>query len=76
MRVIDEFLQPILNEAIAKRRTVQSKGKEAAEEEHDTLLDHLVQLTDGEQCHYVILDSGVVTRHFDIRPRPAPRRDT
>ncbi|KAI0663217.1 cytochrome P450 [Cubamyces menziesii] len=46
MRVIDEFLQPILNEAIAKRRVAQSQDKEAAEEERDTLLDHLVQLTD------------------------------
>ncbi|KAI0332394.1 cytochrome P450 monooxygenase pc-2 [Cubamyces sp. BRFM 1775] len=46
MRVIDEFLQPILNEAIAKRRAAQSQDKEIAEKEQDTLLDHLVQLTD------------------------------
>ncbi|KAH9849996.1 cytochrome P450 monooxygenase pc-2 [Lenzites betulinus] len=45
MRVIDEFLQPVLKEAIAKNRN--SDGvKQVADEEGETLLDHLVKLTD------------------------------
>lgn len=51
MQIIDEFLQPILTQAIAKNRnTGVSKGAEKQEEEHETLLDHLVKLTDGK-CH-------------------------
>lgn len=50
MQVIDEFLQPILTEAIAKNRdTGAPRGAaEKQDEEHETLLDHLVKLTDGK----------------------------
>ncbi|KAI0663218.1 cytochrome P450 monooxygenase pc-2 [Cubamyces menziesii] len=46
MRVIDEFMQPILEDAITKRRASQEDGKEVTDEDHGTLLDHLVRLTD------------------------------
>ncbi|KAH9894448.1 cytochrome P450 monooxygenase pc-2 [Cubamyces lactineus] len=46
MRVIDEFMRPILEEAIAKRRASEAQGKETVDEDRGTLLDHLVQLTD------------------------------
>nr|BED42918.1 cytochrome P450 monooxygenase [Trametes versicolor] len=47
MQVIDEFLEPILTEAIAKNRnTGVPKGAEKQDEENETLLDHLVKLTD------------------------------
>ncbi|KAI0353450.1 cytochrome P450 monooxygenase pc-3 [Trametes cingulata] len=49
MRVIDAFLQPILDEAIAKNRgkvgDVQG-DKEDIGDEDETLLDHLVKITD------------------------------
>lgn len=50
MQVIDEFLQPILTEAIAKNRNtgVPKGSAEKQDEEHETLLDHLVKLTDGK----------------------------
>jgi hypothetical protein len=40
--VVDEFIDPILNEALAKKKA----AKESVREE-ETLLDHLVKLTDG-----------------------------
>ncbi|KAI0824718.1 cytochrome P450 monooxygenase pc-2 [Trametes gibbosa] len=45
MRVIDEFLQPILEEAITKNRNPDFV-KHSGDEDHETLLDHLVKLTD------------------------------
>lgn len=50
MRVVDEFLQPILEEAIAKNRAAKAQMEATGEkgsEEDETLLDHLVKLTDG-----------------------------
>ncbi|KAI0637982.1 cytochrome P450 monooxygenase pc-2 [Trametes polyzona] len=49
MRVIDDFLEPILEEAIAKNRATTGEKGKSAEEGGDTLLDHLVQLTDDPQ---------------------------
>ncbi|KAI0663216.1 cytochrome P450 monooxygenase pc-3 [Cubamyces menziesii] len=50
MRVVDAFLQPILEEAIAKNRAAKGQGaieaKEGEEDEDETLLDHLVKITD------------------------------
>ena len=51
MRVVDAFLQPILEEAIAKNRAAKGQGaiaaKKGEEDEDETLLDHLVKITDG-----------------------------
>ncbi|KAI9001368.1 cytochrome P450 monooxygenase pc-3 [Trametes punicea] len=51
MRVVDAFLQPILEEAIAKNRAAKAQDQESSEaneeaEENETLLDHLVKITD------------------------------
>ncbi|KAI0332390.1 cytochrome P450 monooxygenase pc-3 [Cubamyces sp. BRFM 1775] len=47
MRVVDAFLKPILEEAIAKNRAAKTRSdKFGDEEEEETLLDHLVKITD------------------------------
>ncbi len=72
MQVIDEFLKPILTEAIAKNRNVGSpKGNaETQDEEHETLLDHLVKLTDGKcfESQHCVCDLA----RFSCRSRLAP----
>ncbi|KAH9894450.1 cytochrome P450 monooxygenase pc-3 [Cubamyces lactineus] len=47
MRVVDAFLKPILEEAIAKNRAAKARSAKFGEEdEEETLLDHLVKITD------------------------------
>ncbi|KAE9407488.1 cytochrome P450 [Gymnopus androsaceus JB14] len=52
MKVLNAFIQPIINEAVAKRNNMKKSGlvgveKKAEEvEEDETMLDHLVKLTD------------------------------
>ncbi|CDO71400.1 hypothetical protein BN946_scf184908.g158 [Trametes cinnabarina] len=51
MRVVDAFLQPIIDEAVAKNRAARAQVKNGAvgseeAEDHRTLLDHLVKITD------------------------------
>lgn len=47
VQVMDEFIRPILTEALAqKAKNPEAKSAEVAEGE--TLLEHLVNLTDGE----------------------------
>ena len=54
MRVVDAYLHPILEEALAKkaRREREEKAKRVEEadeiEDGETLLDHLVKYTSGE----------------------------
>ncbi|KAG8792970.1 hypothetical protein FRC12_004339 [Ceratobasidium sp. 428] len=52
MRVIDAYVQPILREKLEEKRRMGGKRLENAEDGledgSDTLLDHLVQLTDDE----------------------------
>ncbi|TBU32981.1 cytochrome P450 monooxygenase pc-2 [Dichomitus squalens] len=45
MKVVDEYLQPILEDAIRKNRNSTGKGQAEADE-NETLLDHLVKYTD------------------------------
>ncbi|EJF62809.1 cytochrome P450 monooxygenase pc-2 [Dichomitus squalens LYAD-421 SS1] len=45
MKVVDEYLQPILEDAIRKNRNSNGKGQAEADE-NETLLDHLVKYTD------------------------------
>ena len=53
MRVVDAFLQPILEEAIAKNRAAKTRSaKFGDDEEEETLLDHLVKITDGMGLHW------------------------
>ncbi|KIK67201.1 hypothetical protein GYMLUDRAFT_37268 [Collybiopsis luxurians FD-317 M1] len=50
MKVLNAFIQPIVNDAIAKmksmQRSVEEKNKVEEIEEDETLLDHLVKITD------------------------------
>lgn len=54
MRIVDAYLRPILEEALAKKARRERGGKTARAEEADeiedgeTLLDHLVRYTSGE----------------------------
>ena len=51
MKVVDAYLQPILEEAIRKNRNSAGKGEKGQAEvtdENETLLDHLVKYTDGK----------------------------
>ena len=48
MEVVDAYLQPILEEAVKKNRSVVDKTEKAPEDDDDeTLLDHLVKQTQG-----------------------------
>ncbi len=77
MKVVDEYLQPILEEAVRKNRAAIGKGKNEDGEGEDpeeagTLLDHLVKLTDGE----FVCDGEMCSAEVHVRrPEGAPRRD-
>ncbi|OCH92180.1 cytochrome P450 [Obba rivulosa] len=46
MRVVDNFLEPVLKEALTKKeRRIREETKEKDETEDETLLDHLVKFT-------------------------------
>lgn len=53
MGVIDAYIDPILREAVAKKRALgmgpANAGKEREIEDGDTLLDHLIHQTEGRQ---------------------------
>ncbi|QRV93092.1 cytochrome P450 family protein [Ceratobasidium sp. AG-Ba] len=52
MRVIDAYVLPILREKLAEKKNIALMPKgDKVEEGNDTLLDHLVQFTDGESIH-------------------------
>lgn len=52
MKVVDSFIEPILSEALHKKREAEVTAKEQTGskkvDEDEILLDHLVKLTDGE----------------------------
>lgn len=55
MRVVDAYLGPIVRGALERKKDDQEHRREEIEEKMDdaddeTLLDHLVNLTDGEFC--------------------------
>lgn len=57
-RMIEEYINPILAEAIARKKThVVSSGPsdEKVVQEGETLLDHLVQYTEGINESFIIL---------------------
>ena len=47
MKIINDFIDPILKEALAKKGRAEDK-LDADTNRSETLLDHLVSLTDGE----------------------------
>lgn len=57
VQVMDEFVEPLLEEALAKK--VKGSQEKVDEELDDdtTLLEHLVRLTDGSYVHHFLLDN-------------------
>lgn len=46
--VMEEFIQPLLREALARKAEAGEQKVEEGVEDGETLLEHLVKLTDGE----------------------------
>lgn len=62
MKVVDAFLNPILAEALRKKHELQASGKLEEKdqgkediEDDETLLDHLVKMTDGQSGFIFII---------------------
>lgn len=63
MRVVDEYLKPILERALAKAQDTKEhvvasdEGQTDVNESHDegTLLDHLIRFTQGEQQRPILI---------------------
>lgn len=51
MQIVDGFVEPIVQEALVRKKTGMFDKKVTTEhlEEGETLLDHLVQLIEGKQ---------------------------
>lgn len=54
---MEDFIRPILQEALAKKTKSAETRAEEAVEESETLLEHLVKLTDGK-CACITVRSG------------------
>ena len=48
MKVIDAFIMPLLKDALAKKSAKGQSEKKAEDDDEETLLEHLVNLTDGQ----------------------------
>ena len=71
MQVCHEFIDPILEEALRKKKGLKEAGlipekneKEREVSEGETLLDHLVNYTEGE--HFAIKDRFVYSSTLDL----------
>ena len=49
---MDEFIGPLLEEALAKKAKDPSPATDEELGDDTTLLEHLVRLTDGQNSHY------------------------
>lgn len=57
MQIVDGYVEPIIQEALARKKTgMFDKVTSEHLEEGETLLDHLVQFVDGEQISPVVLE--------------------
>ena len=61
MKEVDAYLQPILEEAIRRNKS-QIAGKEK-DTEDETLLDHLVKLTDSSSLSCCLRTGAVIDSH-------------
>lgn len=70
MKVVDDFLNPILQEALRKkeRRVREEKTVDNPEDGAVTLLDHLVQSTSGEHLQWLCCLSTYDSRNLTLRP--------
>ena len=60
MKVVDAFVQPILEDALRRAREAKSSGllddhKNGEIKDDDCLLDHLVKHTEGPSLRYFLL---------------------
>lgn len=73
MKVVDAYIQPILEEALRKNRAAIGKAQTKSEdgEENETLLGHLTKLTDGVllQCMRLRAEASLLTY---VLPRADP----
>ncbi|KAJ7775357.1 cytochrome P450 [Mycena metata] len=67
MSVVRGFLDPVLREAVAKKRTTSAEGEKKMNEvgerevqEGESLLDHLVNYTEGEFLYHTILRDEIL----------------
>uniref|UniRef100_A0A0W0FZY7 SET domain-containing protein n=1 Tax=Moniliophthora roreri TaxID=221103 RepID=A0A0W0FZY7_MONRR len=60
MKIVNSFIEPIIAEALAKKKATGRPSKEVKEEigDDETLLDHLVDLTDGRDAIVNIMIAG------------------
>ena len=57
MEVVSAYIQPIVEEALRKKRSAVGKaGSEKATEDEETLLDHLVKQTEGGLPDFLALE--------------------
>lgn len=54
MQVVNAYIEPIVKEALARKRNLPADEKGLENSEHETLLDHLVSVTDGEHFHSIL----------------------
>ena len=54
MQIVDGYIEPIIQEALAKKKTGAFDTKETGEHlaEGETLLDHLIRVTEGEHIGF------------------------
>ncbi len=83
MKVVSEFIDPILSLALEKKSSPLSEmaGAEKSDEinEDDTLLDHLARFTDGDLiCRFIVpvpMDSPSIHRYGDLERRNREHHD-
>lgn len=77
MKVIDAFIEPVICDAIEKAKFKKSRGADAGvnedEDNADTLLSHLVKMTDGP-CRPHICVAPMA--HCTCRSQAHPRRNS
>jgi hypothetical protein len=58
MQIVDGYIEPIIQEALAKKKAGTFDTKDTGDhlDEGETLLDHLIRVTEGEQIDVLVLE--------------------
>ncbi|KAF8723818.1 hypothetical protein AX14_009145 [Amanita brunnescens Koide BX004] len=58
MQIVDGYIEPIIQEALAKKKAGTFDTKDTGDhlDEGETLLDHLIRVTEGEQINVLVLE--------------------
>lgn len=59
MKILNQFVEPIIQEALNRKQGLKAGSKHVEENgtsERQTLLDQLIEMTDGQSC-YAIRDT-------------------